>query len=121
MPDIFVPADTTQNTELIQDLASGQVFNAYILDKMQPELKKFNSSDDFLKRYSVTDDTFDQFILYASSTIKEMDSHELLASRPNIKMLLKAFAARFKWGDNSYYEVMNNNDPTLKKAIEAIN
>lgn len=121
MPDIFVPEDTTKNTDLIEDLASGQVFNAYVIDKMQPELKKFNSSNDFLKKYSVSDDTFNKFIVYASATIKEMDSHELLVSRPNIKTLLKAFAARFKWGDNSYYEVVNSDDMALKKAIEAIN
>ena len=30
-----------------------------------------------LNSYTVSDDEFDNFILYASQTIKEMDSHEI--------------------------------------------
>ena len=121
MPDIFVPDDTTQNTPLIHDLVSQDQFNAYIIDNLQPVLNKYASADEFLKQYTVSGDEFDQFILYASKTVKEMDSHDLLISAPSIKNLLKASAARFKWGDNAYYEALNADDVTLKKAIAAVN
>ena len=88
---------------------------------MQPVLNKFTSADAFEKQYAVSDNELDNFILYASKTIKEMDSHELLISSPAIKTLLKAFAARFKWGDNAYFEALNSDDITLKKAVEAVN
>jgi carboxyl-terminal processing protease len=39
----------------------------------------------------------------------------------SIKQILKAFAARYKWGDTAYFRVMNSNDPALKKAISAVN
>jgi carboxyl-terminal processing protease len=121
MPDIFVPADTVQNSSLILELNSEQLFTAYTIDRLQPVLNKYNSADAFIKQYSITDNEFDKFILYASKTIKEMDSHELLVSRETIKTVLKAFAARFKWGDNAYFEAVNGDDNTLKKAIAAIN
>lgn len=121
MPDIFVPADTTKNTQIIQDLANNQLFTAYTIDKLQPTLSKFNASAAFIKQFAVSDAMFDEFILYSSQTIKEMDSHELLISRDNIKTLLKANAARFKWGDTAYFEVMNSNDVTLAKAVAAVN
>ena len=121
MPDIFVPADTALNVPLIQELGNQQLFTAYIIDRMQPTLKKFTSAEAFEKQYEVSDGEFDRFILYASGTLKEMDSHELLISRQNIKNLLKAIAARFKWGDNAYYEALNTDDVTLKKALAAIN
>lgn len=120
MPDVFVPADTTQNTVLVQELSSQQLFNAYVIDKLQPALSKFKSADSFLKQYNVSDAEFDNFILYSSKTLKEMDSGELRSSRQTIKTLLKAFAARFKWGDNAYFEALNANDATLKKAVEAV-
>jgi carboxyl-terminal processing protease len=44
----------------------------------------------------------------------------LKASRETIKTLLKATAARFKWGDNAYFEVLNSDDVTLKKAVAAV-
>ena len=120
MPDIFVPADTTGNTMLIQELGNQQLFNAFVIDKMQGILNNYTTNDSFLKNYYVSNDQYDDFILYASNTLKEMDSNEVKISRGNIKLLLKAFAARFKWGDTAYYQVLNSEDPTLKKAISAI-
>jgi len=121
MPDIFVPADTSKNTALIEDLTNKQLFTAYVIDRLQPMLNKYTSANNFEKQFNVSDDECDKFVMYASQTIKEMDSHELLVSRPAIKTYLKAFAARFKWGDNAYFEALNSDDITLKKAVEAIN
>ena len=121
LPDIFVPADTAGNTQLVQELNEQQIFGAFVIDRMQPLLNTFTSDDTFLKNYNVSDSQFDAFILYASKTIKEMDSAELKASKENIKEILKAYAARYKWGDSAYFEVLNSDDNTLKKAITAIN
>lgn len=119
MPDIFVPADTTQNTYMIRELSNLQLFSAYVIDRMQPVLKKY-TADDFFKNYIVTDADFGDFIQYASKTIKHMDSHELMVSKENIKTVLKAYAARFKWGDEAYFKTINANDVAVKKAIEAL-
>ena len=120
MPDVFVPADTTGNTYLVQTLGDQQLFSAYVIDKMQPKLSRFASAEDFVKQYNVSDDELNNFILYISKTIKEIDSHELAQSKSTIKMLLKANAARFKWGDNAYFEAVNSDDITLVKAIDAV-
>jgi len=121
MPDIFVPADTTGNTVLIQELGNQQLFNAFVIDKMQSILSSYKTDDSFLSSYTVSDNQFDDFILYASKTLKEMDSKEIKDSKNNIKLYIKAFAARFKWGDSAYYQALNSDDETLKKAIAAIN
>ncbi|MDO3626699.1 S41 family peptidase [Mucilaginibacter sp. BT774] len=120
MPDVFVPADTTGNTMLIQELGNQQLFNAFVIDKMQGILNSFKTDDNFVNDFKVSDNQFDDFIIYASKTLKEMDSKEIKISKDNIKLLLKAFAARFKWGDTAYYKVLNSDDETLKKAILAI-
>jgi carboxyl-terminal processing protease len=120
MPDIFVPADTTSDTYLLEELSDQQLFTAYAIDKLQPLLNTFNASDDFIKKYEVSEDDFHKFIMYASQTIKEMNSQELLTSKPAIKTMLKASAARFKWGDNAYFEAVNTGDETLLKAIKAV-
>lgn len=118
MPDVFVPADTTRSTILIQDLSQQQLFTAYVIDKQQQLLKQYPTEASFLKQYEVTNDDVDRFILYASQTIKEMDSHEVMISREPIKTILKAHAARFKWGDNAYFKVVNADDVTFKKGLE---
>ena len=121
MPDIFVPADTTGNTMLIQELNNQQLFNAFVIDKMQGVLNRFSTDGSFLKDYNVSNTQYDDFIVYASKTLKEMDSAEVKISKENIKLILKAFAARYKWGDSAYFQVLNSDDNTLKKALSAVN
>ena len=118
MPDIFIPADTTEDTQLIQELDDNQLFTAYVLDRMQPTLSKYNSTTDFVNHFSVSGPMFDDFIIYASGTIREMDSGDIIISKQTIKLLLKAYAARFKWGDEAYFETVNNDDIGFKKAVK---
>ncbi|SEO58230.1 C-terminal processing peptidase-3. Serine peptidase. MEROPS family S41A [Mucilaginibacter gossypiicola] len=118
MPDVFVPADTSKFTPLIQDLSQQQLFTAYVIDRQQQLLKKYPTEAEFLKQYAVSNDDVDKFILYASQTIKEMDSNEIRNSREPIKTILKAQAARFKWGDNAYFKVINADDVAFKKGLE---
>ncbi len=119
MPDIFVPADTTQNAYMIKELNNNQLFSAYVIDCMQPTLKHY-TADDFFKNYIITDADFGNFIAYSSKTIKNMNPRELMASKENIKTVLKAYAARFKWGDEAYFKTINANDMAVKKAVAAL-
>jgi carboxyl-terminal processing protease len=119
MPDVFVPADTLQNTYVARELNNKQLFTAYVIDHMQPLLNKY-TAEEFYKNYNVTDADFGNFILYASQTVKDMDARELLIAKENIKTLLKAYAARFKWGDEAYFKTINTNDAAVKKAVEVL-
>jgi carboxyl-terminal processing protease len=121
MPDIFVPADSGMNTATIHEMEENELFTAYVIDRLQPVLNKYNSAEAFEGEYVVSDDELNRFIMYASRTLKEMESSDLLLSKDAIKSILKASAARFKWGDNAFFQVLNNNDAALKQAIAAIN
>jgi carboxyl-terminal processing protease len=118
MPDVFVPADTTQNTQLIDDLAGNQLFSAYVIDKLQPTLHKYATADAFISGYTVTDGLVREFMSYASQTLSTIDLEELQLSAKGIKTLLKANAARFRWGNNAYYRVVNNDDLTFRSALQ---
>ncbi|AMR31368.1 hypothetical protein A0256_07985 [Mucilaginibacter sp. PAMC 26640] len=117
MPDVFVPADTSQNTQLLEDLTDKQLFTAYVIDRLQPLLKKYNSKADFLKQYNVTSNELEAFVQYAAKTIQEISAKDMKISEGLIKTLIKANAARFKWGNSVYYEVLNQDDNTFKKAM----
>ena len=121
MPDIFVPADSGMSTEAIHNMEGNELFTAYVIDKLQPVLNKYNSAQSFENEYVIGDDEYNRFIIYATGSLKEIDSSDLSVSKEAIKTLLKASAARFKWGDNAFFQVLNGNDATLKQAITAIN
>lgn len=118
MPDIFIPADTIQSNQLVSDLSDHLLFSAYVLDKMQPKLAKYATADNFIKQYNISDKELTDFILYAYQTIPKMDARELLISKVTIKNLLKATAARLKWGNNAYFRVVNGIDETFKVAAK---
>jgi carboxyl-terminal processing protease len=120
MPDIFIPADTIQNTLVVRELMSRQLFTAYVVDNMQNLLSNYPSADAYLKQYTVSEKDFTDFIKYASPSLQYNDPREILLSAPYIKTLLKANSARFKWGDEAYVKAINANDVVLKKAVEAV-
>jgi carboxyl-terminal processing protease len=119
MPDVFVPADSMLNTYLIHQLSNKQLFTAFVIDKMQQTLSNYNAAD-YYKNFSVSDADLGNFIIYASQKVTDMDPREVMASKESLKTLLKAFAARFKWGDVEYYRNLNADDAVIKKAVEAI-
>jgi carboxyl-terminal processing protease len=117
MPDVFVPADTSQNTQLVEDLAGNQLFTAYVIDRLQPVLNKYATADNFIDQYNISDAGLHNFIAYASQTVKNINPNDLRLSKDIIKTLIKANAARFKWGNSAYYRVLNANDTTFKVAL----
>lgn len=120
MPDIFVPADSAQDTNLVQELDDAQLFTAFVIDRLQSSVKKYKDEGDFINNYSVSDNIYGDFIMYASQSIKEIDPSDVIISKNVIKTLLKAYAARFKWGDAAFFQTVNKDDSGLKKAIASI-
>lgn len=120
MPDVFVPDDPATNVALLGELSHNQLYTAYAIDHLQPVLSSFSVFDEYIKDFTVSDARVDEFIVYASKTLKEMDSAEIKLAKPYIKLYLKAFAARFKWGNSAYFKVLNQNDTAISKALAAI-
>jgi len=120
MPDIFVPADSTQDTNLVQNLDDAQLFTAFVIDRLQPSIRKYTDENEFINHYAISDDLYGDFIIYASQSVKEIDPSDVIISKNVIKTLLKAYAARFKWGDAAFFQTVNKDDLGLKKAIAAV-
>jgi carboxyl-terminal processing protease len=121
MPDIFVPEEAAYNLQLIQDMGRNQLFSGYVVDHMQMLLKNYRTAADFSAYYNVSDADVNSFIMYASDTLKEMNPHEISIAKNYLKILLKAQAARFKWGNEWYYRILNQSDAGVMKAVAAVN
>jgi carboxyl-terminal processing protease len=121
MPDIFVPEDAAANVGLLSAMAHGQLFTAYVVDRMQPLLRNYVTAADFAKFYNVSDDELNRFIQYSSDALKDVNPHDLAIAKSYLKVILKAQAARFKWGNEWYYRVLNQGDAGVMKAVEALN
>ncbi|MBC7889263.1 MAG: S41 family peptidase [Ferruginibacter sp.] len=121
-PDIFIPVDTTSyNASLtkiyIKGTTSDFAYHYYLQNAAQ--LSGYISPGDFSKNFTVTDEIWKQFTIIAAKDsivltgLNEKDKKGLAAR-------IKSALARQIWRNEGFYEIMNEGDNTVKKAIEIL-
>ena len=123
MPDYFVPLDTTLYTQFHRQLAArSYIINANLkyIDNNRKQLKKqFATFGDFNVRYEVPQSFVDDVLqMAAKDKIKPKDDKELQATLPQLRRQLKALVARDLWDMSEYFQVINETNPIVEKAVE---
>ena len=123
MPDYFVPLDTTQYTRFHRQLAArSYIINANLkyIDVNRKQLRnRFATFADFKARYEVPE-SFVNDVLEAAAkdSIKPKDEQELQQTLPRLRLQLKALVARDLWDMSEYFQVINEENPIVRKAVE---
>lgn len=123
MPDIFVPLDTSFNSDYFRDLLRKGVFNEFALSyvnanrpqllQQYPTVAQFTS--EFVVKPLMTD-----FVAKGERLGVPFDTAGMTQSEKYIEQRLKALIARNLWNTSAYYQVINQIDPVVAKATEAI-
>ena len=122
MPDVFVPLDTTQYTKFLRQMAArSYIINANLkyIDVNRKQLKKqFATFNDFNARFEVPQSLIDDVVQAAEKDkIKPKDQQELQATLPQLRRQLKALIARDLWDMSKYFQVINETNPIVVKAV----
>ena len=122
MPDVFVPLDTTQYTKFLRQMAArSYIINANLkyIDVNRKQLKKqFTTFNDFNARFEVPQSLIDDVVQAAEKDkIKPKDQQELQATLPQLRRQLKALIARDLWDMSEYFQVINETNPIVVKAV----
>ena len=122
MPDIFVPLDTTQYTKFLRQMAArSYIINANLkyIDVNRKQLKKqFATFNDFNAHFEVPQSLIDDVVQAAEKDkIKPKDQQELQATLPQLRRQLKALIARDLWDMSEYFQVINETNPIVVKAV----
>ena len=120
MPDIFVPENPAMNTQLVRELTRNQLFTGYAIDRLQPLLARYHSATGFAAGYQVSDTDLTAFVVYASQTLRQMESQEIRTAKAYLGRLIKANAIQLKWGTAAYYQYLNSEDRDVVKAVQAV-
>jgi len=124
MPDIFIPLDTTMNSKYFTDLARKGILNQFTLtyvDKNRNDLKaKYPDFDTFKKGFVVDEKLMNLFTDAGEKEGVKMDEAGLKTSAPALRIQIKAFIARDLWKSDNFYEVFNELNDPLKKALEVL-
>lgn len=124
VPDYFVPIDTTQTTALHRQLVlKGVLFQAGVkyIELNREKLKtNYPTFDVFKSDFNVTDDLISLLKSLARDQKIKSSEEEFTHSIDKIEVQLKALIARDLWGVNEYFQIINNVNPSLLKAIELL-
>ena len=126
MPDVFVPLDTTQFTKLHRQLAAKSIImnsNLKYVDVHRKQLKKqYPTFDKFLSTFEIPQTVVDEIIAEGKKQkIKPQDETELSETLPYLKTQLKALVARDLWDMSEYFQVMNEQNHIVMRALQEIN
>ncbi len=125
MPDFFVPLDTTRYTKFHRQLAAkGLVINASLryIDNHRAQLKsKYSSFDDFVNSYEIPQTVIDGIYEEGKKQkVEPVDDTERNNTTAALKTQLKALVARDIWDMSQYFQIMNETNDIVRKAVELI-
>ncbi|HEX6845481.1 MAG TPA: S41 family peptidase [Chitinophagaceae bacterium] len=121
-PKYFVGLDTgTLHKNVSKLYLSGSLntfMYTYYINHMD-EINKYSSPEDFAANYNNLENIWQGLLDHS-----EKDSIDLRqvsgADKDYLQKRIKAQLARYKWRAKGYFEVINEDDPAIKKALEVL-
>ena len=124
MPDVFVPQDTTgYTTYYINVMNQGlvQKFSFDLTDRYRSLLSNISTTDQLLKVIPGDDMLLSNFVDFAAAKGEPARWYYINQSRRLLLQQLKAVIARDALGYRQFYEILNQGDPVILKAIQLVN
>lgn len=123
MPDYFVPLDSTQYTAFHRQLVAKNIVMDYDLkymDSHRKQIKKqYPDFAEYLAGYEVPQQLIDSIVAEGKrQKIEPKDTAELNRTLPYLKTQLKALIARDVWDMSEYFQVMNEQNHIVQRAVE---
>jgi carboxyl-terminal processing protease len=121
-PDIFVPYDTTMQPREVMQLYGRNtlmdfVYNYYIEHRAQ--FQQYKSPEQLYNQFHFSDADWQQFVNYAKQD--SIDISKLPATAKTfVTSQMENLLARQIWRTEGYFELSNQRDPIIKKALEVL-
>lgn len=124
MPDIFIPIDTSRNSELNRNLIRRGVYNEFILTYLDKNRKKIQNQypefSNFNENYQIDSEFISAFQKHAEKKNVEWSDEDYENSKKLIDTQLKALLARNLFNTSAYFEVINILNDSFLEAINVI-
>jgi carboxyl-terminal processing protease len=125
MPDLFIPADTSNYSEYYRSLVRKGIVNSFTLEYSDKNRKKLASEyktfEDFKKRFSFTSEEIADFIKKANESGVKYNEQQFAVSKGEVLNVMKALIASNIWQTNEYFRILNEDDVVIQKALQIVN
>ncbi|MBQ7945984.1 MAG: S41 family peptidase [Bacteroidales bacterium] len=123
LPDYFVPLDTSSNqNDWFVDVANKNLiynFAASYVDAHRDEMASLKTVA-ALKAHLQAEDIFSQFVAYSREKGVSSTARQVREVKNEVQLQLNAYIARNTMGEDIFWELLQEDDDTLLKAIELI-
>ena len=124
MPDYFVPIDTSFISDYYNKLVSQDILDFFVLsyvdDHRSEFLRDYPSIQQFRDGFLVTQEIMDELTTYASEQDLAFEDEDYKTSADHIMLIMKAYIARDLWNTSEFYQIVNKENPNVKKALEVL-
>lgn len=124
MPDIFVPIDSTRNTEYHGKLVRFGLMNRMAmnyLDKNREELtQKYPDIKQYKKMFPITEEMLQELLGMAEEEKIEFNEEQYNKSKELISLQLKALIARDLFDMSEYFQIINDKIENYQEALKII-
>lgn len=125
MPDEFVPLDTMKYTRFHRQLSAKSIIinaNLKYIDYHRKELRaQYTDFATFNREFAIPQSLIDEILAEGKKQkVEPKDDAELERTLPYLKTQLKALVARDLWDMNEYFQVMNETNDIVQKALKVI-
>jgi carboxyl-terminal processing protease len=124
MPDVFVPADTSNNSQYFRKLVGKNVLNTFILDYYDKNraalVAKYKTFDEFNEKFQFSPEEIKAFIAKGEAEGVKYIEDQYNISKDEILMVLKGLVATNIWQTSEYFKIINKNDKVIEKALNII-
>jgi len=125
MPDVFVSADTSYNSPYFNKLYAKNVFNSFTLEYYDKNRTLLNSTyksfDDYQKKFEFSSDDIKTFIAKGETEGIKFNEEQFNKSKSEMLLILKGLVATNIWNTSEYFQIINENDRVIDKALNVIN
>ena len=122
MPDFFVPIDTTGSSEWYNTVFNQMLpynFAANYADHHREDFTAYKTPES-LKAYLEAQKVFESFVEYTISQGIETNPKQIALSKELAATQIYAYIARNILGEDAFWMLLQEKDPTLNKAISLI-
>lgn len=121
VPDIFVPIDTSQISEMYKQILRKGVINGFSIEYVDQHRKslfaKYPEFKDFKNEKDISE-ILEAFWKRVKEEGVEIDEEDMAISKELIELRVKASIANDLWDFGKYYEIVNVENDMLNKAVE---
>jgi len=129
IPDVFVPIDTTSNSESFRILLRKGLMSRYALefvDNNRTSIENdYPTEDDFVAHFSVSENEVDKFRVWAESQGTEenpiiISEEDWTISGNAIALRIKAFMGRNVYDQSTFYRIIGGLNESLQEAVKIL-